>query len=208
MAWPPPAALRESRQTLIAVPERGWIGGGNVGRNTTIIRSNYLLDGNEPFGEFSLRLWEGLKGVVAYLMPEMCFSLSPLASAHTNDPGRSRGREAVHQCDADLDFGGLAVGVSRGNALAEGFETSQLGLDPASDMVSRPALPECPAVVPGGAQGFVAGARCRTIFLPRTPVLADRDDRAGLAVDDGGMTAAGVMGTVSGHRADLFALRS
>jgi methylglutamate dehydrogenase subunit A len=45
----------------IAVIEKGWIGGGNVGRNTTIIRSNYLLDGNEPFYEFSMKLWEGLE---------------------------------------------------------------------------------------------------------------------------------------------------
>lgn len=45
----------------IAVLEKGWIGGGNVGRNTTIIRSNYLLDGNEPFYEFSLKLWENLE---------------------------------------------------------------------------------------------------------------------------------------------------
>ncbi|MGA9435854.1 MAG: FAD-dependent oxidoreductase, partial [Roseobacter sp.] len=48
-------------QKKIAVLEKGWIGGGNVGRNTTIIRSNYLLDGNEPFYEFSLKLWEGLE---------------------------------------------------------------------------------------------------------------------------------------------------
>mgnify|MGYP005989047201 CR=1 FL=1 len=45
----------------IAVLEKGWIGGGNVGRNTTIVRSNYLLDGNEPFYEYSLKLWEGLE---------------------------------------------------------------------------------------------------------------------------------------------------
>jgi len=45
----------------VAVLEKGWIGGGNVGRNTTIIRSNYLLNGNEPFYEFSLKLWEGLE---------------------------------------------------------------------------------------------------------------------------------------------------
>ena len=50
----------------IAVLEKGWIGGGNVGRNTTIIRSNYLLDGNEPFYEFSLKLWEGLEQDVNY----------------------------------------------------------------------------------------------------------------------------------------------
>ncbi|SFT93982.1 sarcosine oxidase subunit beta family protein [Sedimentitalea nanhaiensis] len=50
----------------IAVIEKGWIGGGNVGRNTTIIRSNYLLDGNEPFYEFSLKLWEGLEQDLNY----------------------------------------------------------------------------------------------------------------------------------------------
>ena len=45
----------------IAVIEKGWLGSGNVGRNTTIIRSNYMLDGNEPFYELSLKLWEGLE---------------------------------------------------------------------------------------------------------------------------------------------------
>src|SRR5262245_26752281 len=45
----------------IAVLEKGWIGSGNVGRNTTIVRSNYLLPGNEPFYELSLKLWEGLE---------------------------------------------------------------------------------------------------------------------------------------------------
>ena len=54
------------KQSRIAVLEKGWIGGGNVGRNTTIIRSNYLLDGNEPFYEFSLKLWEGLERELNY----------------------------------------------------------------------------------------------------------------------------------------------
>ncbi len=53
-------------QSNIAVLEKGWIGGGNVGRNTTIIRSNYLLDGNEPFYEFSLKLWENLEQDLNY----------------------------------------------------------------------------------------------------------------------------------------------
>ncbi|WP_298291873.1 sarcosine oxidase subunit beta family protein [uncultured Litoreibacter sp.] len=53
-------------QKKVAVIEKGWIGGGNVGRNTTIIRSNYLLDGNEPFYEFSLKLWEGLEQDLNY----------------------------------------------------------------------------------------------------------------------------------------------
>jgi len=50
----------------IAVLEKGWIGGGNVGRNTTIIRSNYMLNGNEAFYEMSLKLWEGLEQDVNY----------------------------------------------------------------------------------------------------------------------------------------------
>jgi len=53
-------------QSRIAVLEKGWIGGGNVGRNTTIVRSNYMLDGNLPFYEFSLRLWEGLEQELNY----------------------------------------------------------------------------------------------------------------------------------------------
>ena len=44
--------------TNVAVLERGWLGSGNIGRNTTIIRSNYLLPGNQPFYEFSMKLWE------------------------------------------------------------------------------------------------------------------------------------------------------
>lgn len=47
--------------TNVAVLEKGWLGSGNIGRNTTIIRSNYLLPGNEPFYEFSMKLWEGLE---------------------------------------------------------------------------------------------------------------------------------------------------
>ncbi len=45
----------------VAVLEKGYVGSGNVGRNTTIIRSNYLLPGNNPFYELSLKLWEGLE---------------------------------------------------------------------------------------------------------------------------------------------------
>ncbi|SEA59077.1 sarcosine oxidase subunit beta family protein [Rubrimonas cliftonensis] len=52
---------KEFGVTDVAVVEKGWLGSGNVGRNTTIIRSNYLLDGNIPFYEHSMKLWEGLE---------------------------------------------------------------------------------------------------------------------------------------------------
>ena len=44
----------------VAVLEKGWLGGGNAGRNTTIIRSNYMMPGNRQFYEHSLKLWENL----------------------------------------------------------------------------------------------------------------------------------------------------
>src|SRR5438445_12870869 len=46
--------------TNVAVLEKGWLGGGNTGRNTTIVRSNYYLPENSRFYEFSLTLWEQL----------------------------------------------------------------------------------------------------------------------------------------------------
>jgi len=52
------AKLHECRN--VAVLEKGWIGGGNTGRNTTIVRSNYLLPENAHFYEHSMKLWEGL----------------------------------------------------------------------------------------------------------------------------------------------------
>ncbi|MEM7407696.1 MAG: sarcosine oxidase subunit beta family protein [Pseudomonadota bacterium] len=52
---------RNHNLTNVAVVEKGYLGSGNIGRNTTIVRANYLLDGNEPFYEHSLKLWEGLE---------------------------------------------------------------------------------------------------------------------------------------------------
>lgn len=52
--------------TNIAVLERGWLGGGNTGRNTTIIRSNYFFPESAAFYDFSLRLYEGLSRELNY----------------------------------------------------------------------------------------------------------------------------------------------
>jgi len=79
----------------IAVLEKGWIGGGNVGRNTTIIRSNYLLPGNTPFYEWSLKLWEGLEQDINY-----------------NAMVSQRGVLNLHHNDAQRD-----ANVRRGNAM-------------------------------------------------------------------------------------------
>src|SRR6476660_9445147 len=57
---------KEHGLTNIAVLEKGWIGGGNTGRNTTIIRSNYLQDESAAIYEHALRLWEGLSQELNY----------------------------------------------------------------------------------------------------------------------------------------------
>src|SRR2546421_4108774 len=56
----------EHHLTNIAVLEKGWIGGGNTGRNTTIIRSNYLFDESAALYDHAVRLWEHLSQVLNY----------------------------------------------------------------------------------------------------------------------------------------------
>ncbi|MFC0239454.1 sarcosine oxidase subunit beta family protein [Rhodopseudomonas telluris] len=79
----------------VAVLEKGWIGGGNMGRNTTIIRSNYLLPGNIPLYELSMKLWEGL---------EQDFNYNAMVS--------QRGVLNLYHSDAQRD-----AYVRRGNAM-------------------------------------------------------------------------------------------
>ena len=50
----------------IAVLEKGWLGGGNTGRNTTIIRSNYLWEESQGLYEHAMKLWEGLSQALNY----------------------------------------------------------------------------------------------------------------------------------------------
>ena len=57
---------RNHGMTNIAVLEKGYLGSGNIGRNTTIVRANYVLPGNSEFYSHSLKLWEGLEGDLNY----------------------------------------------------------------------------------------------------------------------------------------------
>ena len=57
---------KEHGMTNVAVLEKGWIGGGNTGRNTTIVRSNYLWTEAALLYEKSLKLWEGLSRELNY----------------------------------------------------------------------------------------------------------------------------------------------
>ncbi len=90
--------------TNVAVVEKGFIGGGNVGRNTTIIRSNYLLPGNIPFYERSLKLWEGLEQEINFnAMVSQRGVLMLYHSDGERDAMARRGNAMrLHGVDADL----------------------------------------------------------------------------------------------------------
>jgi methylglutamate dehydrogenase subunit A len=88
----------------VAVVEKGYLGGGNVGRNTTIIRSNYLLPGNEAFYEHSLKLWEGLEQDINYnAMVSQRGVLNLFHSDAQRDAFARRGNAMrLHGADAEL----------------------------------------------------------------------------------------------------------
>ncbi|MCJ9673255.1 MULTISPECIES: sarcosine oxidase subunit beta family protein [unclassified Neorhizobium] len=90
--------------TNVAVLEKGYLGSGNVGRNTTIIRSNYLLEGNNPFYEFSLKLWEGLERDFNYnAMVSQRGMLNLFHSDGQRDAYARRGNGMrIHGVDAEL----------------------------------------------------------------------------------------------------------
>ncbi len=100
----------------VALLEKGWIGGGNVGRNTTIVRSNYLLPGNIPFYETSLKLWEGL---------EQALNFNAMVS--------QRGVLNLYHSDAQRD-----AYARRGNAMRlEGVDAELLDADGVAKLVPQ-----------------------------------------------------------------------
>jgi sarcosine oxidase subunit beta len=84
----------------IAVLEKGYLGGGNVGRNTTIVRANYFLPGNSEFYSHSLKLWEGLEQDLNYnVMLSQRGQISLFHSDGQRDAAIRRGNAIVNQGD-------------------------------------------------------------------------------------------------------------
>ena len=84
----------------IAVLEKGYIGGGNVGRNTTIVRANYFLNGNSEFYSHSLKLWEGLEEDLNYnVMHSQRGLINLFHSDGQRDAFVRRGNAMVNQGD-------------------------------------------------------------------------------------------------------------
>ena len=88
----------------VALLEKSYVGSGNAGRNTTIIRSNYLLPGNEPFYEHSMKLWEGLEQDLNYnAMVSQRGVLNLFHSDAQRDAAARRGN-AMRLCGVDAEL--------------------------------------------------------------------------------------------------------
>jgi len=113
----------------IAVLEKNWIGSGNAGRNTTIIRSNYLMPGNIPFYEWSMKLWEGLEQELNY-----------------NTMVSQRGVLNLYHSDAQRD-----VFARRGNAMRlHGVDAELLDRDQVRDLAPYLAFEDVRFPIHGG----------------------------------------------------------
>ena len=95
---------KEHGITNVAVLEKGHLGSGNIGRNTTLIRSNYMMPGNSEFYSHSLKLWEGLSQELNY-----------------NVMHSPRGQIVLFHSDAQRD-----AEVRRGNAMINRGDDAEL----------------------------------------------------------------------------------
>ncbi|WP_010142141.1 sarcosine oxidase subunit beta family protein [Oceanicola sp. S124] len=91
---------KEHGLTNVAVLEKGYLGGGNVGRNTTIVRANYVLPGNSEFYSHSLKLWEGLEAELNYnVMHSQRGLINLFHSDGQRDAAARRGNAMINQGD-------------------------------------------------------------------------------------------------------------
>ena len=88
----------------IAVLEKGQLGGGNIGRNTTIVRANYMMPGNSEFYSHSLKLWEGMEQDLNF-----------------NTMHSQRGQIALFHSDAQRD-----AAIRRANAIINQGDDAEL----------------------------------------------------------------------------------
>ena len=144
--------------TDVAVVEKGWLGGGNTGRNTTIVRSNYLRDEAAQLYEFALKRWEGLsrelnfnvmfsqRGVLnlGHTLQEMRDIERRVNANHVNGidgevltPDEVQAKVPLLNCSPDVRYPVLGAswqprgGVARHDAVAWGFARAadSLGVD-------------------------------------------------------------------------------
>ena len=90
--------------TNVAVLERGWFGGGNTGRNTTVVRSNYLYPQSAQLYDFSLKLYEGLSQALNFNIMLSQRGMVTLAHSRHDLEVMSRWANAMRMTGVDADL--------------------------------------------------------------------------------------------------------
>ena len=195
---------KEHGITNVAVVEKGWLGSGNVGRNTTAVRSNYLLPENHRFYEHSMKLWENLSHELNYNV--MFSQRGCLNLAHT---------------PAQLD-----EYVRRGNALRhEGIDSELMSVEqiarevPGLDVSRSARFPIVGGVMQRSAGtarhdavawGYARGADRRGVDIIEncevTGFLRDGDRVTGVTTTRGEIRAKKVAVAVAGHTGQVMKL--
>jgi sarcosine oxidase subunit beta len=190
------------RMTRVAVLEKGWLGGGNTGRNTTVIRSNYFYPESVALYDLALRLYEGLSVELNYnimlsqrgmliaghtpMQMEICNRIANAMQLNGVDGRLMSGAEArariplLNQSDNAryACMGGIwqdRAGVARHDAVAWGYAraASALGVDIIEQCEVRDIRTDGGAVTGvETTQGFIRTDRLGIAAAGATPGLA------------------------------------
>ena len=188
----------------VAVIERAYIGSGNVGRNTTLVRSNYMRDGSTQFFEFSLQLWEGLSH-------ELNFNVML----------SQRGQVVLAHSPAQLDVLARRGNIMRLNDIdAELLDRAEVRrLLPYLDYSAAARFPICGGLLQrragtvrhdAVAWGYARGADSRGVDILEgcevTGIMRDASGVHGLETTRGRILADRVAISVAGHSSQVAAM--
>ena len=195
---------KEHGITNVAVLEKGWLGSGNVGRNTTIVRSNYLYPQSIRFYEHSMRLWENLSHDLNYNV--MFSQRGVLNLAHTPaqlDDYARRGNAMRHGGgDAELLYPDQIARLYPGLDLSGSARFPVVGglLQPKAGTARHDAV----------AWGYARGADRRGVDILEncevTGFLRDGDRITGVTTTRGEIRAAKVAVAVAGSTGQVMKL--
>ena len=193
---------KEHGITNVAVLEKGYLGSGNVGRNTTIVRSNYMLPENAHFYEWSLKLWEGLSQDLNY---NVMFSQRGVVNlAHSQPQMEAAARRGnamrLNGVDAELlDRAQVRAMIPHLDYENERFPIYGALVQPRGGTARHDAV----------AWGYARGADARGVDLLQncevTGFLRDGERVIGVETTRGTIRAAKVAMAVAGHTGQLAA---
>ena len=185
--------------------EKGWLGGGNTGRNTTVIRSNYLWDESAALYEHSLKLWEGLAQELNYnLMFSQRGVLNLIHNVHDlQEATRRVNANRLNAVDAELLSAGRGQGVLPDPQHRGRRPATRSWAAPCSGAAATPATMPSPGATPGRPTP-AASTSSRTARSPASTWMAGRV--TGVQTTQGTIAARKVGIVVAGHSSVLAAM--